>query len=267
MTQVVEADRTQTVFLQQLRELLGNVVGADDVPDLVHTQIAQILPVVAFTAQAAVGFLLTFQHQQAVTDGRHKGQRPQAGLGFCTISLYQNLFAVDGCLRNDVLDLQRVGFKVDGIPSQTQHLAAAQTIERCQQNRDLQLGALCDLRQSVNLIGTVIATFELVLLRTLDLICRIGGDQVDLHRILQRLVDVCMVMDHRICLDPFKLLVVEILQVGGFQVYQFDAALSEIGNDHTLHHSLIAGIGRNLDSAFRDFKPFQHEVRKENVIV
>ena len=73
MTQIVEADRTQTVFLQQLRELLGNVVGADDVPDFVHTQIAQILPVVAFTAQAAVGVLLTFQHQQAVTDGRQRG--------------------------------------------------------------------------------------------------------------------------------------------------------------------------------------------------
>ena len=116
VTQVVEADRTQTVFLQQLRELLGNVVGADDVPDLVHTQIAQILPVVAFTAQAAVGVLLTFQHQQAVTDGRHKGQRPQTGFRFCAVCLHQNLFAVDGCLRDDVLDLQRVGFKVDGIP-------------------------------------------------------------------------------------------------------------------------------------------------------
>jgi len=67
----VKADRTQPVFLQQLRELLGNVVGADDVPDLAHTQIAQILPIVAFTAQAAVGVLLAFQHQQAVTDVGH----------------------------------------------------------------------------------------------------------------------------------------------------------------------------------------------------
>ena len=103
----MEADRTQTVFLQQLRELLGNVVGTDDVPNLVHTQIAEIIPIVAFTAQAAVGVLLTFQHQQTVTDGRHKGQRPQAGLRFCTISLHQNLFAVDGCLRDDVLDIRR----------------------------------------------------------------------------------------------------------------------------------------------------------------
>ena len=166
-----------------------------------------------------------------------------------------------------MLDLQRVGFKVDGIPFQTQHLAAAQTVEGCQQNRDLQLGALCDLRQSMNLIGTVIAAFELVLLRTLDLICRIGGDQVDLDRILQRLVDVCVIMDHGICLDPFKLLGVEVLQVGGFQVYQLDAALAEIRNDDALHHSLIAGIGCDLDRAFRDFQPFQHEVRKENVIV
>ena len=71
VAQIVKADRTQPVFLQQLRELLGNVVGADDVPDLAHTQIAQILPIVAFTAQAAVGVLLAFQHQQAVTDVGH----------------------------------------------------------------------------------------------------------------------------------------------------------------------------------------------------
>ena len=119
----------------------------------------------------------------------------------------------------------------------------------------------------MDLFGTVIAALERILLRTLDLICRIGGDQVDLDRILQCLVDVCMVMDHRICLDPFKLFGIEILQIGGFQVYQLDAALAEIGSDDALHHSLITGIGRDLDRAFRDFQPFQHEVRKENVIV
>ena len=206
VTQVMKADRTQTVFLQQLRELLGNVVGADDVPDLVHTQIAQIIPVVAFTAQAAVGFLLTFQHQQAVTDGRHKRQRPQAGLRFCTVCLYQNLFAVDGCLRNDVLDLQSVFLKVDRIPLQPQHLAAAQAVEGCQQNRDLQLGALCDLRQSMDLFGTVIAALERILLRTLDLICRIGGDQVDLDRILQCLVDVCILNKiFSICVENLRM--------------------------------------------------------------
>lgn len=108
VTQVVEADRTQTVFLQQLRELLGNVVGADDVPNLVHTQIAEIIPVVAFTAQTAVGVLLAFQHQQAVTYGRHKGQRPQAGLRFarsaCTRTFLPSMDAcVTMCLISNVL--------------------------------------------------------------------------------------------------------------------------------------------------------------------
>ena len=121
--------------------------------------------------------MLAFQHQQAVTDGRHKGQRPQTGFRFCTVCLHQNLFAVDGCLRDDVLDLQRVGFKVDGIPFQTQYLAAAQAVEGCQQNWNLQLGSLCDLCQSMNLIGAVIAAFERILLWTLDLIRRVGGDQ------------------------------------------------------------------------------------------
>ena len=91
--------------------------------------------------------------------------------------------------------------------------------------------------------------------------------QITTYASYQGMVDVCMVMDHRICLDPFKLFGIEILQIGGFQVYQLDAALAEIGSDDALHHSLIAGIGRDLDRAFRDFQPFQHEVRKENVIV
>ena len=46
-------------------------------------------------------------------------------------------------------------------------------------------------------------------------------------------------MDHRICLDPFKLFVVEILQVGGFQVYQLDIALSEIRNDDAVQQNAV----------------------------
>lgn len=55
-------------------------------------------------------------------------------------------------------------------------------------------------------------------------------------------------MDHRICLDPFKLFVVEILQVGGFQVYQLDIALSEIRNDDAVQQNAVQcpGIGGDL---------------------
>ena len=62
------------------------------------------------------------------------------------------------------------------------------------------------------------------------------------------LVDACMIMDHRICFDPFKLFVVEILQVGGFQVYQLDIALSEIRNDDAVQQNAVQcpGIGGDL---------------------
>ena len=62
------------------------------------------------------------------------------------------------------------------------------------------------------------------------------------------LVDACMIMDHRICLDPFKLFGVEILQVGGFQVYQLDIALSEIRNDDAVQQNAVQcpGIGGDL---------------------
>ena len=55
-------------------------------------------------------------------------------------------------------------------------------------------------------------------------------------------------MDHRICLDPFKLFVIEILQVGGFQVYQLDIALSEMRNDDAIQQDAVQcpGIGGEL---------------------
>ena len=57
-----------------------------------------------------------------------------------------------------------------------------------------------------------------------------------------------MIMDHRICFDPFKLFGVEILQVGGFQVYQLDIALSEIRNDDAVQQDAVQrpGIGGEL---------------------
>ena len=58
-------------------------------------------------------------------------------------------------------------------------------------------------------------------------------------------------MDHRICLDPFKLFVVEILQVGGFQVYHLDIALSEIQNDDAVQQNAVQcpGIRGKLPEA------------------
>ena len=60
-----------------------------------------------------------------------------------------------------------------------------------------------------------------------------------------------MIMDHRICLDPFKLFVVEILQVSGFQVYQLDIALSEIRNDDAVQQNAVQcpGIRGKLPEA------------------
>ena len=60
-----------------------------------------------------------------------------------------------------------------------------------------------------------------------------------------------MIMDHRICLDSFKLFVIEILQVGGFQVYQLDIALSEMRNDDAIQQDAVQcpGIGGELPEA------------------
>ncbi len=82
MAQIMKADGAQTVFLQQLRELLGNIIGAEDVPDLVHTQIAEIVWIVAAAAQTAVGLLLTFQLSRRSRMGGTRGRVRRLDLVF-----------------------------------------------------------------------------------------------------------------------------------------------------------------------------------------
>ncbi len=85
-------------------------------------------------------------------------------------------------------DGDRVLLKVNSIPFQTDCFTPAQTVECAKQNRQLKFASFCSLKKSVDLIGIIEAADITVFLRTLNLICRVYINQVNLHGILESLV-------------------------------------------------------------------------------
>ena len=108
-------------------------------------------------------------------------------------------------------DLQCVGFKINGVPFQTQDFASAQPVKCSHQNRDFQLSSADRFQKKIDLLCAVKVPPELVFLGTLDLICRVGRDQVDFNCVFQSLVDGRMIVNHRVGADPLQLLCIKLL--------------------------------------------------------
>ena len=96
---------------------------------------------------------------------------------------------------NGVPDDDGVVLKINRIPFETDGLAAAQTVECAEQNRQLQLGSLGDLKEFVHFVRIKEAADEMILLGAFNLVRRIRRDQIQLDCVLQSLVNVRVVMD------------------------------------------------------------------------
>ena len=83
----------------------------------------------------------------------------------------------------------------NSIPFQTDCFTPAQTVECAKQNRQLKFASLSGFKESVDLIGIIKAADITILLRTLNLICRVYINQVNLHGILESLVNVGMITE------------------------------------------------------------------------
>ena len=118
--------------------------------------------------------------------------------------------------------------KVDGIPFQTDCLTAAQTVECTEQNRQLKFTSLSGFKERVDLIGIIEATNLAVFLRTLNLICWVYINQVNLHGILESLVNVGMIMNNRGCADTLKLTKVKLLNILCGQILECNFLFTEV---------------------------------------
>ena len=80
MPEIVIPDLSHSLCLEQFRKTLCDVVGLDQIANLIDTYILKIVLDVAASAQAAVFLLLFFQGEKSLPHERNKRQRPHCKL-------------------------------------------------------------------------------------------------------------------------------------------------------------------------------------------
>ena len=169
MAEVVEADGAQTVFCQDLLELLADKVRLEEHPHLVHADEVQVVPVVAGAAELLLVQLPLPQPGEIVVGILAQGQAPAAGFGLGSpLPDGADHPVADFLLDHRRLDVDPAVLEVDGRPTQTQKLRSAQTIKAGQKNGNCNgfvLGQgqqLDDLFHGVGLVGLVLDPAGLV---------------------------------------------------------------------------------------------------------
>lgn len=197
MSEIMIPDLSHPLRLEQLRKALSDVVGLYQIANLIDTYILKIVLDVTASAQATVLLLFFFQCKKSFPHGRNKRQCSHTRFRLCGVRRNQNALAVKITGSNRVTDGDCVLVKVDGIPFQTDSFTPAQTVERTEENRKLKLASFCSLEKSVDLIGIIEAADVAVFLRTLSLIRWVYINQIDLHGILESLVNVGVITNDR----------------------------------------------------------------------
>ena len=128
MSEIVIPDLPHPLRLEQLRKTLCDVVGLDQIANLIDTYILKIFLDVAASAQAAVFLLFFFQRKKSFPHERNKRQCPHTRFGLCGVRRNQNALAVKITGSNRVTDGDGVLVKVDGIPFQTDCFAPVPSI-------------------------------------------------------------------------------------------------------------------------------------------
>lgn len=80
MPEIVIPDLSHSLCLEQFRKTLCDVVGLDQIANLIDTYILKIFLDVAASAQAAVFLLLFFQRKKSFPHEGNKGQCPHCKL-------------------------------------------------------------------------------------------------------------------------------------------------------------------------------------------
>ena len=117
--EIVIPDLSHSLCLEQFRKTLCDVVGLDQIANLIDTYILKIFLDVAASAQAAVFLLFFFQRKKSFPHERNKRQCPHTRFGLCGVRRNQNALAVKITGSNRMTNGDGVLVKVYGIPFQT----------------------------------------------------------------------------------------------------------------------------------------------------
>ena len=72
VSQVVKSDVSQSICLEQLRKTLSDIMGLDQITNLVNADITDVVLDVAASAQAAIFLLLVLQSEKPFSHERNK---------------------------------------------------------------------------------------------------------------------------------------------------------------------------------------------------
>lgn len=87
-------------------------------------------------------------------------------------------------------------FKVEGVPAEAQQFAAAQAVKGGHLDEQTQLMVTAGLKELFQLGGVVVIPQVLFRPRALHPVCRIEGDQIHLHGVFERLVEIGVLPDN-----------------------------------------------------------------------
>ena len=263
VAQVVEADALHIVRREELREMLAQKVGADAPAHRVDIDIIEIIRAVILAADLPVQRLLFLHLFEHLLTGRD--QRKGAAAGFRLGSIPGDIGhnAVNLCGNDCVLNADGLVLKINGIPFQTNDLAAAQPVECSHDNAELCRVALDCCEELFQFLCLVDLRLELFLTRTFNAVCGVGTDHADLKSVLQAFADVGVIVDDRVCRNAaIQLMLIEILNVLGvlFKVLQGVVERLKIRNDPARDDDLVVCIGRNCHAGLHHFQPVHEKI-------
>lgn len=250
MPQIVKAYHSQAILVQNLRELVGNEVRLQQIPQQIHAHKIYECWIIVVSAQLPLVDLLLPQVSKVLISKLAEGQGPHAGIGLGGVFPDDGPdFAVVLLSDNGSDDTDGPLLEVNGRPAKPQQFRAAQSIKARQEdgngNRLIgrRLEQSCDLRNGVGLIAVVpdVAGF-------LGKVRHVLSDIAVLHGPLQSRADHSMVLDNGVWTKPvldFKRIVV--LQVTRCQLADSDSFLVKIWLDVLGQNVVVLVVGRDGD--------------------
>ena len=184
MAQVVKADTLHIVRREELWEMLAQKVGADAPAHRVDIDIVEIIRAVILAADLPVQLLLFLHLFEHLLTGRDQRKGAAAGFRFGSIPGDIGHNAVNLCGNDCVLNADGLVLKINGIPFQTNDLAAAQPVECSHDNAELCRVALDRREELLQFLCLVDLRLELFLTRTFNAVCGVGTDHADLKSVL-----------------------------------------------------------------------------------
>ena len=103
-------------------------------------------------------------------------------------------------------DRDFVIFKINAVPFKPQHFAAAETVKRSHSYQQTEIMIFCHFKKFADFFNIVVVRKIFSFLGAVYLVGGIKVDQIHFHGIFQSLMNICVLMNNRVCFDRIQLM-------------------------------------------------------------